>query len=116
MDPSSGGVTVSEVEAIIKLTGSVAERVTVPWANVEANPKGSIVATDVSDEFQVAVAVKSWVVPSVNVPVAVNGCVLPCATEGSTGAIATASMTGAVTVKTLDPLIAPDVAVIVVVP
>jgi hypothetical protein len=75
-----------------------------------------IVATDVADEVQLAVVVRSCVVPLLKVPVAVNCCVLPVEIEAVLGVTAMEVNTAAVTVKLADPLIVPEVAVIVVWP
>jgi hypothetical protein len=50
------------------------------------------------------------------VPVAVNGCVEPVVTEALVGVTAIEVNTAAVTVSVAEPLIVPDVAVIVAVP
>ncbi len=47
---------------------------------------------------------------------AVNCCVAPAGIDGLAGVTAMETRVGAVTVKTVDPLIVPDVAVIVEVP
>ncbi len=47
---------------------------------------------------------------------AVNCCVAPAGTDGLAGVTAMETRVGAVTVRTVDPLIVPEVAVIVVVP
>jgi len=56
------------------------------------------------------------VVPSLNVPVAVNCCVAPFAIDGFAGVTAIDCSVAAVTVSTVEPLIDDDVAVIVEVP
>ena len=43
-----------------------------PVVSVEAKPVDAIVATATFDELQATELVRFWVVPSVNVPVAVN--------------------------------------------
>jgi hypothetical protein len=55
-------------------------------------------------------------VPSLNVPVAVNCCVAPLVIVGFAGVTAIDCNVAAVTVRTVEPLIAPDVALIVDVP
>jgi len=50
----------------------VAVMVVVPTVTAVAKPLALTVATDVFDEVQVTDVVISWVVPSENVPVAVN--------------------------------------------
>ena len=44
-----------------------------------------MVATAVTEEFQVTDEVRSWVELSLNVPVALNCCCLPSATDGFSG-------------------------------
>ena len=62
------------------------------------------------------VAVMFCVLPSLYVPVAKNCCVVPATTEGFVGAIAIDCNVAAVTVNTVEPFIAPDVALMVEVP
>jgi len=50
------------------------------------------------------------------VPVAVNCCVYPAATDAVPGVTAIEANTGAVTVSVVEPVIVPDVAVIVAAP
>lgn len=54
--------------------------------------------------------------PSLNVPVAVNCCVNPLAIEGLAGVTLMDVSVAAVTVRVVEPEIAPETAVIVVVP
>jgi hypothetical protein len=56
------------------------------------------------------------VVPSLNVPVAVNCCVAPLVIDGFAGVTAIDCNVAAVTVNTVEPFIAPEVALIVEVP
>jgi len=81
-----------------------------------ANPPLLTVAIVDADEVQVAVPVKFCVVPSLYVPVAVNCCVYPAATDAEPGVTANEANTGAVTVNVAEPWIVPEVAAIVVVP
>ena len=48
-----------------------------PFFSPVATPVALIVATAVSDELQLAELLRSLVLPSLNLPVAVNGCVAP---------------------------------------
>jgi hypothetical protein len=73
------------------------------------------VATEPADEIHVAVAVRFCVVPSLYVPVAVNCSVYPAATDAMFGVTAIEVSTG-VTVSVAEPVILPEVAVIVAVP
>jgi hypothetical protein len=74
------------------------------------------VATPVFEELQVANAVRSCVVLSENVPVAVNCCVDPAVREEASGVTTIESSVAGVIVKRVDPVMLPDVAVIVVEP
>jgi hypothetical protein len=82
-----------------------------------------MVATDVADELQLADAVRSCVVLSVKVPIAVNCRVKPRIIRGWVGVTATETRIGGVTVKVVEPEMLPgmgcdtgNVAVIVVDP
>ncbi len=75
MDASVALVTVKV--AVPDMSPEVAVMVVVPAATDAARPALLIVATAVSDELHVADAVKSCVVLSEYVPVAVNCCVVP---------------------------------------
>jgi hypothetical protein len=94
----------------------VAVTVVAPGAAVVAVPLLLIVATVVEDELHAAVEVRLCALPSVNVPVAVNGCVLPVNREAVAGVTAIDTTAGAVTVSVADPVKPPDIAEIVVVP
>jgi len=81
-----------------------------------ANPPLLTVAIVAADEAQVAVLVKFCVVPLLYVPIAVNCCVYPAATDVAPGVTAIDVNTDAVTVSVVEPWIVPDVAMIAVVP
>ncbi len=83
METNAGAVTVSVVEPFID--PEVAVIVLVPCARVDANPTLLIVATVDCEELHVTVLVRFCVLLSVYVPVAVNCCVLPLATDGFAG-------------------------------
>src|SRR5580698_10102188 len=114
IDCNVAAVTVSTVEPLID--DDVAVIVEVPTPAPVASPAALIVATDVVPEDQVTLDVRFCVVPSLNVPVAVNCCVVPLAIDGFAGVTAIDCSVAAVTVRTVEPLIAPDVALIVEVP
>src|SRR5271154_5542830 len=114
IDCSEAAVTVSTVEPGID--AHVAVMVEVPTAAPLASPDALIVAMVVVPEDQVTLDVRFCVVPSLNVPVAVNCCVAPLVIEGCAGATVIDCTVAAVTVRTVEPLIAPDVALIVEVP
>ena len=94
--------------------------VTVPGTRVLARPWLPAVlltvATVPSEELQCAVPETSCVLPSLNVPLAVNCWVVPNGTEEAAGSTAIAVNVAAVTVKVVEPLMFPEVAVIDVVP
>ena len=111
IDCTVAAVTVSKVEPLIE--DDVAVIVELPTPAPVARPAALIVAVVVVPEDQVTVDVKFCVVPSLNVPVAVNCCVAPLAIDGFAGVTAIDCRVAAVTVRVVDPLIAPDVALIV---
>jgi hypothetical protein len=88
----------------------------VPVCRLVANPVLSTVTVDSISELHVAAAVRSTIVPSVNVPRAVNCCVVPRAIDELGAVTAIDTRTAAVTVRVVPPLTEPEVAVIVVVP
>jgi hypothetical protein len=94
----------------------VALIVLVPAATPVAKPAAVIVATEVVADAHVTWAVRFWVLLSLYVPVAVNCCVAPVAIDGLPGVTAIDCKVAAVTVSTVDPLTAPSVALIVLVP
>ena len=114
--------TLREVEPAMAVPGSVAVTVVVPTATLVARPSVPAalltVATDGLVELHVTDAVRSWLEPSLNVPVAVNGCVVPSPIEGSAGVTSMEVSTGGVTVSVVDPATAVpgSVALTVVVP
>src|SRR5271167_2312160 len=114
MDCSVAAVTVSKVEPL--MDDDVAVIVEVPTPAPLASPAALIAAAVVVAELHVTVPVKFCVVPSLNVPVAMNCCVAPLVIEGFAGVTAIDCSVAAVTVRTVAPLIAPDVALIVEVP
>ena len=81
-----------------------------------ASPLPVIVAAAGFDELQVAELVRLLVVPFEYVPVAVNCCMPPAATNGLAGVTAIETKVGVDTVSAADPVTAPEVAVIVDVP
>ena len=112
-DTSVAGVTVRVVDPAMLPDAAVI--VVDPAATAAADPL-LMVATPVLDELHVTEAVKSCVVLSENVPVAVNCCVVPLATEGLVGVTAMDTSVAGVTVIVVDPDVLPDEAVIVALP
>lgn len=70
MDAIAGAFTVNVVELVT--VPRVAEMLVVPAARPAAIPDGSMVATPVAEDAQVTSAVRSRLLPSLYVPVAVN--------------------------------------------
>jgi hypothetical protein len=114
IDCSVAAVTVRTVEPL--MDEDVAVIVEVPTPAPLARPAALMVAVVVVPEDQVTLDVRFCVVPSLNVPVAVNCCVAPLAIDGFAGVTAIDCSVAAVTVRVVEPLIAPDVALIVEVP
>jgi hypothetical protein len=114
IEVTTAGVTASVAEPLI--VPDVALIVVVPVARLVAKPTPLMVATVVEEELQLALVVRFCVVPLLYVPVAVNCCVYPAATEAVPGVTEIEVSTGAVTVNVADPLIVPDVALMVAVP
>jgi hypothetical protein len=75
-----------------------------------------IVAAATGDELQLVVAVRSRVVPSEYVPVAVNCWVVPTTIAGFCGRMPSETSAAVCTVNVVDALTAPSVAEIVVIP
>src|ERR1700735_1146437 len=114
IDTSVTAVTVSVVEPLI--APETALIVLVPAATAVANPPVVMVATPVVAELQVTELVRFCVELSEKVPVAVNCCFAPTLTEGFAGVTAIDTSVAAVTVRVVEPLIAPETALIVLVP
>ncbi len=114
IETSVAAVTVSSVELLT--LPELAVTVVVPAPLLCASPAVLIVAVVVVSEAQVAELVRSFVVPSVNVPVAVNCCVVPRAIDGVAGVTAIETRAAALTVRLVDPVTEPEVAVMLAVP
>ncbi len=84
--------------------------VEVPVPTAVASPAVLIVATVVVNELQVTESVRFCVLVSLNVPVAVNCCVVPLGIEGLVGVTAIDTSVAAVTVSVVEPVTLPDVA------
>src|ERR1035438_7227964 len=106
-------VTVRTVDPLTEPVFAVT--VVLPSATTAAIPVALIVATFVAEEFQVAELVKSCVLPSLNVPVAVNCCCPPKVMDGLEG-VTVREISAAVTFSVAVPLIGPEVARIIVKP
>jgi hypothetical protein len=118
IEVKAAGVTVKAVtpETLPKL----ALMFEVPVASVEASPwvPAALLmeATPVALDVQLAVVVKSRVLPSLYVPTALNCWVVPRAADEFAGVTAIESNAAGFTVSVVDPVTAPEVALIVVVP
>jgi hypothetical protein len=75
-----------------------------------------MVAVETVSDDHVTVLVRFCVLPSLNVPVAVNACIVPSAIDGVAGVIAIETRAAVVTVSVVVPLTEPEVAVIAAVP
>ena len=107
-DTSVAAFTVSVV--LPEMEPEVARIVVEPAPTAVARPAVLIVATAPVEELHVAVLVRSCVVPSLNVPVALNCCVWPLVIEEFAGVTATDARVAAVTVSVVLPLMLPEVA------
>jgi hypothetical protein len=110
----TGAVTANVAEPVTVPEAAVI--VAVPCARLVANPPLLTVAIGVAEEDHVAVPVRFCVVPLLYVPVAINCCVYPAATDVVLGVTEIEINTGAVTVNVAELLMVPEVAVIVAVP
>jgi len=93
-----------------------AEIVAFPKPTAEARPVLVTVATLVAEELQVTMPLIFCVVPSSNVPVAVNCCTTARFTVGVAGVMPIETRLALLTFSCAEPAIAPEVAVIVAVP
>jgi hypothetical protein len=109
-----GWATESTVNPVIE--PETALMVALPIPVPVANPLLSMVATPGAEEVQPTELVRSCVLPSENVPVAVNCWFVPSGMEAPDGATAIDTNTGAVTVSAAEALIAPRLAAMLVVP
>jgi hypothetical protein len=118
IETSAAAVTVNVVDP--DTVPEVALMVAVPCARLVAKPAVGalllIVATAGMSELHCTVPVMFCVVLSLNVPVAVNCCVVPRGTVGIAGVTAMETNTALVTVIVVEPVIEPELAVIVAVP
>ena len=114
MDTRAAGVTVSSVELLIPPEFAV--MLAVPMPALCASPLLLMVAAEAVSEDQVAVLVRSCVLPSVNDPIAVNCCIVPSAMDGAVGVTAMETKAAEVTVIVVEPVIEPEVAEMLAVP
>ncbi len=114
IERTTGGVTVKVAEPVTE--PEVAEMVVMPGVLLEARPLLPMVATFGADELQTTEGVRSWLLPSVKVPVAENCWVLPAGMEALAGATVMETSVAAVTVRVTEPMTEPDAAEMVVAP
>jgi hypothetical protein len=114
IEARTGAVTVSVADP--EIVPEVALIVAVPCPVPVASPELFSVATARLVEPQAALEVRSCVVLSVYVPVAVNCWVLPLGTDGFTGVTAIDTNAGGATVRVVVPTMEPEVALMFVLP
>jgi hypothetical protein len=102
--------------AVPEIEPDVAVIVVVPIPVPVASPELSIVATTGAEEVQLTGEVRSWVLLSEYVPVAVNCWFVPSAMDALDGETEIETRTGAVTVSGTEALIEPTAAVILAAP
>jgi hypothetical protein len=102
-DARIAGPTVRIAEAFIE--PEVALMDVAPTPVPVAAPPPVIVAIPVLEEVQLTEFVKSFVLPSVKDPVAVNCCILPLAIEGLLGVITKDTRLAGPTVRLADPVV-----------
>jgi hypothetical protein len=110
IDTRVAAVTVNTVEPVT--VPELALTVDVPVPALVARPLASMLAVEVVFDDHATVPVRSCMLPSVNVPVAVNCCIVPSAIDGSAGVTAIDASMAAVTVNVVVPVTEPEVAVI----
>jgi len=114
METRTAGVTVRVVEPAID--PEVAVTPVLPGATLVTRPCALTVAMLPSAVLQVAELVRSRVLPSLYVPVAANGCVVPRAKDGFAGVTAMDTRTGCPTLSVAEAVMEPEVAVMVALP
>jgi hypothetical protein len=114
-DCNTAGRTVNSAEFEI-IDPDVAVMVVEPVALLLANPEASIVANTGDEEAQLTELETFCVEPSVKVPVAKNCCVAPSGMDTLAGVIDSETSTAGETVSVVCPDMAPEEAVMVVLP
>lgn len=102
--------------AVAEIEPEIAVMESVPTPFAVTNPVPLTEATEFAEEAQTTVAVKTCVVPSLYVPVAVSCWPEPFAKETLAGVTDNEFKTAAVTVSVTEPVIVPEVAVMIAVP
>ena len=109
-----GFVTTRFVEATTDPEAAVT--VVPPVASPVAKPPPLTVATPGADDVQLTRPVTFCVLPSVKVAKALNCCVVPSGIAALAGVMVRATRAGALTVRAAEPLIGPDVALMLTLP
>ena len=110
IDTNVAAVTINTVEPVT--VPELAFTVDVPMPALVARPLASMLAVEVVFDDHATVPVRSCMLPSVNVPVAVNCCFVPSAIDGTGGVTAMDASAAAVTLNVVVPVTGPEVAVI----
>lgn len=108
MATSVAEVTVSFVEAFT--LPDAALMFVLPCAIDVASPVPLMVATAMLEDVQVTEVDTFCMLPSLNVPMAVNCCICPAPIEGFAGAIVNETSVAGLTVTAVEPVTLPDVA------
>jgi len=114
IETNVAGLTVRLVEPLTVPDVAVTE--VLPTAEPEAIPRLLTVAMLALAVVHVTDVVRTSVLPSLYVPVATSGSVVPRANEGLAGVTASETKVGCPTLSVAEPVIEPDVAVIVAPP
>src|SRR4029077_16547267 len=118
IDTRIAGVTINVSVPVTAFRDAVIVSVPVPVlvASPIVGEESLTVATVAEEEVQNTEVVMSCIVPSVNVPVAVNGSVVPSGIDEAAAETAIETSAAGVTVRVADPLDDPVDALIVLVP
>lgn len=111
---SVAGVMVSVADPLTD--PELAEIVALPTATPVASPEPATLAIPLADELQVAELVRSWELPSLKTPLAVNCWVVPAAMDADPGRTLIETSVAAVTFSAVEPETPPALAVIIVLP
>ena len=106
IETTDAGVTVRRVEPLTVPSAAVIDEV--PTERDVPRPDELTLATAALAELQLTDAVRSCWLPSVKVPVALNGCVVPRAIDGLAGLIVMETRATLLMVSTADPDTVPD--------
>jgi hypothetical protein len=114
IETSAAAVTVTPVEPVT--LPELAVIVAVPIPTLLASPVLSIVAVDTVSDDQFTTLLRSCVLPSLKLPMALICCFVPSASEGVAGVTTSDTSTAEVTFSVVDPLTVPTLAVMLAVP